>query len=207
MVEANKAPFYIVEEFISPLACETIIDMLDFTIPDTDRQGDVVSSVRRNDQSQGMIYERLLLLFPELQAYFRFIYRGTQPVDFEWCPQGSPGVTVHSENSNFARGKWVRTQARDFTGVLFMNDYQEKIPFEHDYEVYGGKLEFPQHQFGFNPQRGTLIVFPSAPHFINLTTPIYAGDLYQARFHIAAQSPYIYQPRNFPGNYTTWFKE
>ena len=153
-----------------------------------------------------MIYERLLLLLPELQGHYELIYKGTHPVEFEWCPEQSKGIGAHSENSSYLRGKWVRTQARDLTAVLFMSEYQETVPFEQDYEVYGGKLEFPQHNFGFNPTRGTLVVFPSAPHFINLTTPIHVGDLFQARFHIAAKTPYLYHPQKFPGNYTTWFK-
>ena len=48
-------------------------------------------------------------------------------------------------------------------------------------------------------------MFPSSPHFINATTDVTYGDLFQARFHISAQAPYLYDPKEFPGTYTDWF--
>jgi len=125
-------------------------------------------------------------------------------MSIEWFPTSSTGSAV-CENSHFLRGKWLRTKQRDLTGVLFLVDYQDEPPLAAEFEVYGGRLEFPQHGFGFNPKRGTLIVFPSDPHFINITTKVLIGDLFQARIQIAAKAPYIYNPQEFPGNYTRWF--
>ncbi|TFG99962.1 hypothetical protein E4H12_00800 [Candidatus Thorarchaeota archaeon] len=200
-----RSPFYVIEEFISPLACEEMIDILNYTVPDVDKDGYPIFSTRSNERAGAIIYERLLYVLPELQAYYEFLYKGTHPIQFEWFPTGSAN-TPHAENSEFLRGKWMRSQAKDFTGVLFMADYQDKVPFEKEYEVLGGKLEFPQHAFGFNPIRGTMIVFPSDPHFINASTQTLIGDLFQARIHIAAQTPYLYQPEKFPGNYLSWFQ-
>lgn len=202
----DRSPFYIVEEFLSPLACEEIIDSLDYTTPDIDKNGHAIKNVREHDYGQAIIYERLMMLLPEVQGYYRFVYKGTHPIEFEWYPEGTHNAS-HSENSHFLRGKWLREKSRDISGVLFMSDYQEKIPFEQDFEVYGGKLEFPQHAFGFNPVRGTLILFPSDPHFINATTHIMVGELHQARIHMAAKTPFFYNPKEYPGNYTTWFKK
>lgn len=199
-----KSPFYIVEEFVSPLLCEEIIEICDFTVPDSDKEGSYVKTMKSSERAEAIIYERLLLLLPNIQAHYQFLYKGTEPMMFEWFPEGSIGE-MGAENSNFVRGKWLRTKQRDFTGILFLCDYQENIPFEQDYEVYGGKLEFPQHAFGFNPRRGTLVIFPSDPHFINVTSNVFVGDLFQCRIQIAAQTPYIYNPQMFPGNYTQWF--
>jgi hypothetical protein len=201
----TKSPFYVVEEFVSPLACEELIDLCNFTVPDTNKDGYEVKTSKTSEAAEMLIYERLQMLMPELQGHYGFKYRGTERVSFEWFPEGSQGQ-FQSENSEFVRGKWLRTRARDFSAILFLSDYQEQTPFEQEFEVYGGKLEFVQHKFGFNPKRGTLIVFPSDPHFINITTPVFAGDLYQARIHFAAQAPYLYNPAGFPGNYTMWFK-
>lgn len=132
-------------------------------------------------------------------------YKGTEPIKFEWYPPGA-SKPLHAENSEFIKEKWLRVRACDLTAVLFLSDYQNSPAFDQEYEVYGGKLEFPQHQFGFNPNRGTLVVFPSAPHFINQSTTVLAGDLYQARINIVAKAPYLYDPTKFPGNYTVWFK-
>lgn len=199
-----KSPFYVVEEFVSPLLCEELIEICDFTVPDSNVDGKYVKTMKSSERAEAIIYERLLLLLPELQAHYQFLYKGTEPVAFEWIPEGSRG-DMGAENSNYVRGKWLRTKQRDFTGILFLCDYQDNIPFEQDFEVYGGKLEFPQHAFGFNPRRGTLVVFPSDPHFINVTADAVVGDLFQARIQIAAREPYLYDPQKFPGNYTTWF--
>lgn len=199
-----KSPFYVVEEFLSPLLCEEIIEICDFTVPDLDKEGHNVKTMKSNERAEAIIYERLLLLLPEIQAHYQFIYKGTEPIMFEWYPDGCRG-NMGAENSTYLRGKWLRTKQRDITGILFLCDYQETIPFEQDYDVYGGKLEFPQHAFGFNPRKGTLILFPSAPHFINITADVHAGDLIQARIQIAAKDPYLYDPQKFPGNYLSWF--
>ena len=199
-----KSPFYIVEEFVSPMMCEEIIDRANFTVPNTDKEGHDVKTVTTSDSAEEIIYERLMLLMPELSAHYKLIYKGTERMSFEWFPEGSKGE-FQSENSQFLRHKWLRTKARDVTCVLFLSDYSESPNFDDGYEVYGGKLEFVQHRFGFNPKRGTLIAFPSDPHFINITTPIAIGDLYQVRIQLAAKTPFIYQPQDFPGNFTTWF--
>lgn len=201
----NKSPFYVVEEFVSPLLCEELVDLVNFTVPDTNKDGYPVMTHRTCEAAEAVLYERLMLLIPELSAHYALIYKGTERMSFEWFPEGSKGEFV-CENSEFLRQKWLRMRARDITCVLFLSDYQDTPPFDGEFETYGGKLEFVQHKFGFNPQRGTLIAFPSDPHFINITTPIMAGDLYQVRIQLAAKTPFIYQPDQFPGNYTTWFK-
>lgn len=200
-----KSPFYVIQEFVSPLMCEEILDLCDFNVPDTDKDGREVLTKKSSERAESMVYERLVYALPEIQAHYQLLYKGTERISFEWFPEGSIGQH-HSENSTFLRKKWMRTNARDLTGVLFLSDYQENTPFDGEYEVLGGKLEFPQHRFGFNPQRGTLVVFPSDPHFINITAKILAGDLFQARIQMAATMPYIYDPRQFPGDFTTWFK-
>lgn len=199
-----KSPFYVVEEFISPLVCEDILDACNFTVPDTNKGGEPILTVRTSDYAEGVIYDRLTSVIPTLTDYYGISYKGTEPVTVEWYSTGSDG-SLNCENSHFLRGKWLRTKQRDLTGVLFLVDYQDIPPVDLEFEVYGGKLEFPQHHFGFNPKRGTLIVFPSDPHFINKTSRIFMGDLFQVRIQIAAKTPYIYNPQTFPGNYTQWF--
>lgn len=199
-----KSPFYVVEEFISPLLCEELVDLCNFTVPDTDKDLKEVKTTKTSDRAEAIIYDRLMAVLPELQAHYQLLYKGTERVQFEWIPLGAKNEFI-CENSSHLRGKWLRSKQRDLTAVLFLSDYQDSPTFEQEFEVYGGKLEFVQHKFGFNPQRGTLIVFPSDPHFINITSEVLAGDLFQARIQIAAQTPYLYDPKMFPGNYTSWF--
>jgi hypothetical protein len=204
---AAKSPFLIKQEFVSPLSCEDLVDNLDLTIPDQDIEGYPVRTIRMHDRNEEMIFNRIEQIIPEIEEYYNIQYSGTEQMVFEWYSQQCKGYKPHCESSAYMKQKWVRTKNRDLTGVMFLSDYQERVPFDSDFECYGGKLEFPQHHFGFNPQRGTLIIFPSDPHFINNTTEIYAGDLYQVRFHIASVEPLLYDPALFVGNYTVWLSE
>lgn len=199
-----KSPFYVVQEFISAKMCEKIVDDLGCEIVHTNEKNEPQMLFKHDDDAEDFLFSRVKELTPLIENYYNFEYRGTEKFNFEWYPEESEGNPI-CDNSNFLRKKWVRTKDRDFTGIIFLSDYQDKVPFDNYYEVYGGKLEFPQHKFGFNPQRGTLILFPSCPHFINVTSHINAGDLFQARFHIAAKLPYLYNPQHFPGDYRTWF--
>lgn len=201
-----KSPFFVVEEFLSPLACEDIVSHINFTVPDMDTNDRPIKTHTTNDLAQSIIFNSLEPLIPRIEQYYNFEYKGTETMSFEWYAQDVEG-TFACENSAFVRGKWLRVRPRDVSAILFLSDYNDRMPFEDEYEVYGGKLEFPQHQFGFLPRRGTLIAYPSDPHFINMTAAVLAGDLYQARMHIAAQAPLIYQPSDFPGDFTKWFAD
>lgn len=200
-----KSPFYVVQNFLSPKQCEYIVDGLGYYTPDVNIDDEPIKMMRNHEESENIVYEKFEPLIPMLEKHFGFKHRGTESVTFEYIAEGvkpEPGC----ENSKWINKKWVRTKDRDFSAILFLSDYQDNLPFDSDYEVYGGKLEFLQHKFGFNPERGTLIVFPSGPHFINAFSDIIVGDLFIAKFHEAAQQPFIYQPAEFPGNYLSWFK-
>lgn len=202
----SKSPFYVIPDFVSPMMCEEIIDQLDMFEPDRDRDGKPVSSTRTNEDYEMFLFQEFQKYKDSISAYFGCEHRATTEFTFTWYPQGSKGP-MQSENSKYMNKKWFRVYDRDITCVLFLSDYQDKPPFDDDYEVYGGKLEFPQHGFGFNAQRGTLIAFPSEHHFINGVSSILAGSLYLAKFHIATKAPLIYDPVQFPGNYRTWLRE
>lgn len=202
----HKSPFYVVQELLSPLLCEQIVGLLDFFYPDTDPDDNPVKTVKTNDSAEEIVFDRFEPHIQTIMEHYGTIYRGTEPMTFEWYPQLCLGEQPRCESSAYIKKKWTRIKDRDFTCVIFLSQYQERTPFDSDFEVYGGKLEFPQHDFGFNPQIGTMIVFPSGQNFINDTAPILAGDLYQVRFHVATQIPFVYNPSEFMGDYTTWFE-
>jgi hypothetical protein len=200
-----RSPFMVFEDFLSPKMCESIVDELGFYSPDTDPSGAPIKMYRFNQKAEDLIFERFQQIIPQIMDHYETKYRGTEQVIFEYFAEGTVSEPL-CENSNYIKKKWVRTKDRDITAVLFLSDYNDDPPFDSDYEVYGGKLEFPQHQFGFNPQRGTLVVYPSGPHFINASAAIVSGDLHQARIHLAAAEPFLYNPQKFPGDYRSWFK-
>jgi hypothetical protein len=102
--------------------------------------------------------------------------------------------------------KWERSNNNDFAAILFLNEYNDNPAFDSDFEVYGGQLEFLTHGFSFNPRRGTLIIFPGAPNFINNTATVTVGELNQIRIHFAAHELFVYDMNKFLGNYKVWFK-
>ncbi len=199
-----KSPFIVYQEFLSPLMCEEIIDLMDVTLPDVDKNNKPQPSLRHNNKGEEIIFERFKRLFKGVEKYYNVEYRGTEKMLFEWYPQGSTGKLA-CDSSEYMSKKWVRTKDRDVTSVLFLSDYSEAAAFDSLYEVYGGKLEFPNHNFGFNPERGTLIMFPSSPHFLNAVAPVRVGDSFQVRIHMATRRPFLYQPGDFPGNFLSWF--
>lgn len=201
-----KSPFKVYQKFLSPKTCEQFCDAINFTDADTDVEGKPIKMVKHNAMIEELIYARIQTIVPELEKYYNIQYKGTEQIMVEWYSEGVTGKP-QCENSHYLRKKWVRTIPRDLTAVLFFSDFQDQPPLDSDYEVYGGKLEFPQHNFGFNPQRGTLVVYPSVPHFINATAEIKAGELYQARIHLSATTPFLYNPEQFPGDYTNWFND
>ena len=201
-----KSPFVIYQEFLSPLMCEETIDLMDVTAPDTDKDGKPLSSFRHNNTAEKFIFDRLQKTFNTIQKHYNVEYRGTEKMWFEWYPQGSKGKLM-CDNSEYIHRQWVRTKDRDLTAIVFLSDYSKSAAFDSLYEVYGGKLEFPTHNFGFNPERGTLVIFPSTPHFINAVAPVNIGDLFQVRIHMATKTPFLYQPTDFPGNFMSWFPQ
>ncbi len=202
----TKSPFLVFPEFISPLMCEELVDDMGFSVPDVDADMNPVLTKKTADHLDKLLYPRINSLIPTLeQHYTGFVYKGMERVTMEWIPE-SAQIDPACEAYEFLRKQWVQVRPRDLTAILFCTDYQDQPHFDREFEVYGGKVEFPQHAFGFNPQRGTLVVFPSGPHFINNTTNVMVGNAFQARIQLASQMPLIYDPRQYPGNYTTWFK-
>lgn len=201
-----KSPFFVYREFLSPLLCEEMVDKLECIQPDTDKDGHPIKLIKYNEHYETVVFEKFSTLIPYIEKHYEgYFHNGTEQMFFEWYPQETVSECV-SENSNYINHKWARVRNRDLSCVVFLSDYQDKVPFDSFYEVYGGKLEFPQHHFGFNPERGTLIIYPSVPHFINAVSPIECGDLYLIKWHLAGKMPYLYNPLEFPGDYKTWFK-
>lgn len=201
-----KSPFFINEAFLSPLLCEQVVDALECVQPDVDQDGYPQHREIDNEHLEKIIFDKFQDMIPSIEEYYNIQHRGTKPIHFHWYPQAYPGdEKITCENARFHEGKWYRVKDADLTAIIFLSDYNDNVPFDSEYEVYGGKYEFPQHDFGFNAQRGTMIIYPSDPHFLNRVADVKAGDLFLAKFHIGTMEPFIYDPQQFPGTYETWF--
>lgn len=201
-----KSPFVVIENFLSPLFCEDLIDRLNYTYPNRDINNNIIKTIKNNKLSDIRILPYLEEIIPDIEEYYGFTRNGILPFDYEWFVAGAKDENPRCENSSYTKYGWQRINDYDFTGIIFLNDYQDNHPFDENFEVFGGKLEFPNHQFSFNPARGRLIIFPGNEHFINHTTTVHAGSLTQVRFQIVSnETPWKYNPNNFGGSYLDWF--
>lgn len=72
-----------------------------------------------------------------------------------------------SECWNADTHEWKRTNARDYSVILYLND---------DYE--GGMLSFTDHKYDLKPERGMLVAFPSDHRYAHAVYPTTRGIRY-----------------------------
>jgi len=205
----NKSPFLVFQHLIEPevsdqIAAEVRVEPL------KNDDGVLQATERFHSEAEKILFEKFQPLIPELEKHYTgFKYRGTEHLLFQQFPvtNGKPAEEPHCENAVFKRKRWLRVKDRDLTGVLWLKDYHETPPFDLKTQVLGGKLEFPVYNFGFQAQKGTLVVYPACERFISLTSAILVGELQCVRFHICGEGIWLYQPEGYPGDFRTWFTD
>ena len=207
MTDQYKSPFLIYQDFLTSEECDHIANMVKIETFKDD-EGNLIPSERHHEGAEKEVFQKFQELTHEIEEYFTgFQYRGTEHLIFQQFPvsNGKLSEEPHCENSVYKRKKWIKVVDRELTAILWLKDYKENPPFDVNTQVLGGKLEFPVYNFGFQPQKGTLIIYPACPRFISLTSPVLVGELQTVRFHICGKQSWIYQPENFPGDLRTWF--
>jgi hypothetical protein len=63
------------------------------------------------------------------------------------------------------------------------------------------------YNFGFQPQKGTLVTYPANERFISLTSAVLVGELQCVRFHICGEGIWLYDPNDYPGDFRDWFAQ
>jgi hypothetical protein len=164
---------------------------------------------RMDEDAEDYLFPAFKKLIPQFESHYTgFKYKGTEHLVFQQFPMnGKLAEEPHCENAVFKRKKWVRIRERDLTAILWLKDYQEVPPFDIKTQVLGGKLEFPVYNFGFQPQKGTLVVYPANERFISLTTQILVGELHCVRFHVIGQGNWQYDPNQYQGDFRSWFSD
>lgn len=206
---AHKSPFLVFQHLITPEDCDRIAKKVRVE-PLANDDGVFQSTERYYPEVETEIFQQFQHLIPQLEKHYnRFKYRGTEHLLFQQFPvtNGNPAEEPHCENAVFKRKRWLRVKDRDLTGILWLKDYQQSPPFDIKTQVLGGKLEFPVYNFGFQAQKGTLIVYPACERFISLTSAVLVGELQCVRFHICGEGLWIYNPEEYPGDFRTWFND
>lgn len=202
----SKSPFLVYQDFLDLELCDDLAESVRVS-PSFDQNEKPLAMERYHQESQDIIFNAFKPYIPKIESYFTGLkYRGTEQLVFQQFPSnGDLAEQPHCENAIYKRKKWIRVKDRDLTGILWLKDYKESPPFDINREVLGGKLEFPVYNFGFQPQKGTLVIYPSSERFISLTSTILVGELQCVRFHICGEGIWIYNPADYPGDFRTWF--
>ena len=201
-----KSPFLVIEDFLSPLDCEIIVEKYGNSLPDCNDKGVELKTILPHPLYENRIWNKLSDYFEYIESYYSVEIESLSKMHVEWYPEGCPQEPVRCENSIYTNKKWSITNKNDFTVIIFLKSFNSSKNFDTDFECYGGKLEFPNHNFGFTPIRGTAIIFPSNQYFLNATKSPEISDMFQARLHITCEKRFQYSPKSYEGNYTTWFK-
>lgn len=213
------SPFYIVQDFLSPKHCEELVEKFKVLTPNLNKDLKPIKLERiiKPEEGQDAILSKLYPHIGLIEEKYNALYKGTEQLVLTHYPENDkvPAEPTSCENADFFRKKWIKKKDVDLTGVIWLKDYNDKAPLDDDFEVYGGKLEFPAYNFSLTPQRGTLILYPAGPHFITAINPVLIGDLYQIKVNMSIKSKegglWDYNPKLFPcgkeGFLQGWFKE
>ena len=203
-----KTPFLVYQHFLTSEECSRIATTTRVE-PDVDSEGVPQLMNRAHEESEQLIFGKFKQVIPHIEEHFGVEYRTTETMQFHQFPVSNSKLAEqpHCDSAQYKRKKWVRVSGRDLTCILWLKDYQDQYPFDLKKEVYGGKLEFPVYQFSFQPQAGTLVVFPSCERFIQATTAVLVGELQLAKFFVHSKNVWLYDPANFPGDFRTWFQD
>jgi hypothetical protein len=206
--QASKSPFLVFQHVVDADLCYKIAADLRVQ-PSVDEDGVAQPVARQHKEHETTLFNVIKQYIPQIEKHFGIKYRGTERLVFQQFPvtNGQMAEQPHCENAVYKRKKWIRVNDRDLTGVIWLKDFNDAPPFDLKKHVYGGKLEFPVYNFGFQPQVGTMVVYPACERFISLTTSIQVGELQLVRFHICADGLWLYDPKNFPGDMRTWFND
>lgn len=202
----KKIPFLVIKNFISPLTCESIINDLKVlkTPPMIGQNGKPKKMLFLSKLHEMRISQVFEQFVPTIERHFDFEYFGMHRMSFEWYPENSEAESPKSDGFSKIKGEWQRYKEIDFTGIVWLNDSNESTYFDPSFECFGGKLEFPTFDVSFSPERGSCIIFPSAPNFIHTVSNVKAGSLTQIRLTIRSEKPYNYVPLNFEHNPDNW---
>ena len=215
MTTPINSPFLVLEHFISPAACEKLVDDLGISVPSMNSKGDPIKNERILSTADHVLQFKALVQDEVRRIETRYNGRvvGMEPPVFQQYFEDPKNPAEHHrcENAKYLRKKWVKVKDVDLVGFVWLKDFNGGVPLDPRFEVYGGKLEFPAYNFSLVPQRGTLVLYPAGPHFITAISPILVGSLEQIKLTVKLKAPdggmFIYQPSNFPGTFQDWFSQ
>jgi hypothetical protein len=201
----SKSPFILQEDFIPFEQCEDIVLSLKHTLPNRDMKNTPIRTIKTNQLAEIRLTEKLDALLDVAEQYYGFSTLNISPFKFEWLAEGYKSEPPRPDNASYFDGKWVKSKDFDFTVLIFLGSSKNSSIRDTLMESFGGKVEFLNHQLTIIPKAGTMLMFPSNDYFINTYTDVAMGNMNVIRIHITAQTPFVYDKNQYPGDYRTWF--
>lgn len=201
----HKSPFILVENFLTKNECEDLILSLQHSIPNRDEKNYAIKTIKYNQLAEIRIMPKLDDFLDQTEPYYGFTTKDISPFNFEWYAETYKGGMLKADNALYINNKWVKSRDIDFTILIFLSDSKTTSITDTMFECFGGKLEFFNHKLTITPKAGTILMYPANDHFLNTFTEVGLGNLNCIRVEITASIPYVYNPKDFPGDYRTWF--
>lgn len=207
------SPFHIVENFVSPLRCNSFLKSLALREPNRNKADEPLKFERViiTDMA-GDVYSALEELAPDLEKRYGAQLFGEPRLTFQQFPENPklPAVAHTAEGWIYHRKNWVKNKDIDLVGFIWLKTFQSSVPMDPAFETYGGKIEFPAFNFSLTPVQGTLVLFPATPHFVHAISHVMCGSMEQIKIHMTLRKDggqWQYNAGNFPGNFQQWFVE
>lgn len=104
----------------------------------------------------------------------------------------SSDINLTCDNSFYKHGKWILKNHYDFTCYIPLMNHNNHVPFDDEYDVYGGELIFPNFKKQLSLNIGDLLIFPSCPNFIHHHNKPMIGYFKYINFFITAEKRFEY---------------
>lgn len=120
-------------------------------------------------EKQETVIQYVVMAFRDVAVpYFEAsLHTFETPSALKYLSGGRFDIHADSEQWSDSEQRWVRTQNRDFSLLLYLND-----------EYTGGAISFPNFNIEIEPQRGMLLTFPSDHRFVHEAQPVMSGERY-----------------------------
>ena len=175
----------IIENFIDEASCKVLRDYADtragMKLKVLDNENSSKDKIVTKESS-GRVTDHVSIdgMPGEILSVFNHIYtRVLEPfynVEFEWYerPQilrysagGKYNQHADSEHWIKEKNEWIRSQDRDYSVLLYLNE-----------EYEGGELEFTNFKYKIKPKTGMLIGFPADHRYLHAALPTLSGMRY-----------------------------
>lgn len=204
----TRGPISRIDNFISPLFCEDIIDRSNNNIFNVDKDNNPIKTNLFNELTE-IRYRPYLddLIENFIDNYYHTEISYISKTVLEWFPKNYKNREYTVDGYNFLNQKWVNISDTDFISICFLNDYNNQPRFDDTYEVYGGEISFNNFNLTIRPTRGTLFIFPAHPAFAYKINNVEIGNLFIIKNTLTSTPKYSYNSSSFSGSPEKWVKQ